>query len=57
VSKKRFDPKDATPAEIAAAREQYGSNDVEIDEGAAASRADNGVWVAAWVWLSNKDVT
>lgn len=41
----------ATPAEIAEAREMYGSDEINIDEGARASRADDGTWVAAWVWV------
>ena len=28
------------------------TNDVEIDENAALSLADDGTWVAAWVWVS-----
>jgi len=41
----------ATAEEIVRAREEYGGEDIEIDENAAASRGDDGVWVAAWVWL------
>ena len=48
----------ATDDEIARARSIYTSPScavVEIDAGAEASRIDNGVWVAAWVWLENYD--
>lgn len=44
----------ATEEEIALARRRYieGScTDIEIDDGALASRADDGTWVQAWVWL------
>jgi hypothetical protein len=44
----------ATPAEIAEAREKYRTDECEIDDEAWASRGDDGVWVAAWVWLRNK---
>ena len=46
----------ATEDEINRARQEYahGSDDnIEIDEEAATSRGDDGVWVAAWVWLPN----
>lgn len=41
----------ATDQEIVAAREQYGSDDVEVDHNALASDADHGTWVQAWVWV------
>lgn len=47
----------ATPAEIQCARDNYANDDCEIDDDAQASRmdesrgGDNGVWVAAWVWI------
>lgn len=37
------------------ARKQYAepsSNDVEVDDDAAISRADDGTWVQAWLWLA-----
>lgn len=49
---------DATPAEIARARELYAEgsdDDIEVDDNAKASRADDGLWVQAWVWLPNED--
>lgn len=47
----------ATPDEIERARDEYafGSNDqIEIDDGAAASRGEGGLWIAAWVWLGDE---
>ena len=44
----------ATEAEILEARELYAyssDDNIEVDEEAAASRVDDGVWVAAWVFL------
>jgi hypothetical protein len=43
----------ATDLEIERARDEYGTEDIEIDGNAKASRAEDGVWVAAWVWLAN----
>lgn len=45
----------ATPEEISEARDLYGSTEIEIDDNAGASRADGGLWVAAWVWLDRPD--
>jgi hypothetical protein len=42
----------ATDKEIAIAREVYGNEWVCIDEGAPASRTnDGGTWIQAWVWI------
>ena len=49
-------PTYATPEQISAARELYalGSDDnIEIDDNALVSTADDGVWVQAWVWVPN----
>ena len=43
----------ATQEEIDEARAMYADDDINIDDGAKASRADEGVWVAAWVWVPN----
>lgn len=45
------------PGHIAQARESYASDDVEIDDAPEVSEADNGVWVAAWVWVRDDEVT
>lgn len=45
----------STPQEIERARKQYGSDDIEIDDGAQASRTDAGMWVAGWLWLRDAD--
>lgn len=42
---------------IAAAREQYcqgSDNDIEIDDDPKLSHADEGCWVAAWVWIASR---
>ncbi len=43
----------ADPALREAANDAYGTDDIEIDDEPATSEADNGVWVAAWVWIAN----
>jgi hypothetical protein len=45
----------ATEEEIKEARELYQTDDIEIDDGAKASRTEGeGLWVAAWVWLERR---
>lgn len=39
----------ATPRQIERAREEYQTDDIEIDDGALASPNEDGTWVAAWV--------
>ena len=41
---------------IAQARESYVSDEIEIDDNPKLSIVDEGVWVAAWVWVDNADV-
>lgn len=46
----------ADTEEIQRARNLYGNDECEIDDDAQASRAPGeGVWVQAWVWLSEDD--
>lgn len=45
----------ATTQEIEAARANYESDEINVDEGALTSRADDGVWVNAWVWISPEE--
>lgn len=45
----------ADPALIEAAREAYGSEDIEIDDMAGASPGEGGTWVQAWVWIADED--
>lgn len=47
----------ATPEELDRARAIYGSDEIEIDEGAFTSRCEeeNGLWVSAWVWVKLPD--
>lgn len=42
---------------VEAARREYGSDDIEIDDDAKLSRApeDGGTWVAAWVWVRDAE--
>ena len=41
---------------IAQAREQYCSDDIEIDDKTRVSPTDEGCWVQAWLWVSNEEV-
>jgi len=46
----------ATQDEVERARNEYGSDDVAIDDDAESSiTAPAGVWVQAWVWLDDED--
>lgn len=45
----------ATPEQIESARAIYGSDDINIDDGAGISQSDDGVWVHAWVWLNDEE--
>lgn len=46
----------ATPDEIEEARNEYGNDECEIDDGAVStSRSDDGLWVNAWVWLARSE--
>lgn len=56
VGHKEFSP--ATEEEIKLAREKYHAEfpEIEIDDDAGTSEADDGTWVQAWVWLSNEDL-
>jgi hypothetical protein len=33
------------------ARDRHGNEELQIDEDAVISEADDGAWVAAWVWI------
>jgi hypothetical protein len=45
----------ADPALQEQAMMRYSTDDIEIDDEAATSEADNGTWVAAWVWIARDD--
>ncbi len=47
------DERAATPDEIEKARNLYQTDDVQIYPEAVASRADEGYWVEAWVWIED----
>lgn len=38
---------------IARARNDYGSDDIDIVDAAELQKAEHGTWVAAWVWMSD----
>lgn len=40
---------------VEVARDIYGSDDIEIDDDATISAADDGVWVAGWLWVHNEN--
>jgi hypothetical protein len=49
-------PADPDADAIAAkAREQYGTNEVEIEDPPFVSESGDGAWVMAWVWLGNDE--
>lgn len=41
---------------IEIARREYVTDEVEIDGHPAMSHADDGAWVAAWVWVSDVEI-
>jgi len=43
------DPRDEIYREMA--REEYGSDECEIDDNAVVSYGEDGAFVAAWVWV------
>lgn len=42
----------ATEQERKAAKDEYATDECEIDEDAYTSHADDGYWVSAWVWIA-----
>lgn len=40
---------------IAAAREAYGSDEIEVDDDAKISEGDEGAFVQGWLWVSNAE--
>ncbi len=50
------DPDDREAAYIAAGREKWCNDDLEIDDHPMVSLGgDPGAWVAAWVWVTDED--
>lgn len=48
----------ATPEQIERARNEYclcSDDNIEIDDNAAVSEGEEGVWVQAWVWLQHEE--
>ena len=46
----------AGPELVKAARNEYASDDVEIDGVAGKSETGGGAWVQAWVWVSKDEM-
>ena len=46
----------ATRKERLAASAIHGSADINVDDDAKCAECSEGVWVAAWVWVSNDDI-
>ena len=40
---------------VARAREDYGADEIEVDDDAEVSVTPNGKWVAAWLWLQDEE--
>jgi hypothetical protein len=38
---------------ISAARGKYGDDNIEIDDDAEMSEAEDGTWVTEWVWIAS----
>jgi hypothetical protein len=49
-----FAPNPEDDAFVDAARE-HADDDLEVDGMAFTSRADEGCWVSAWIWISDKE--
>ena len=47
----------ATPEQMRAAQEFVNGQEILIDNNALASIAEDGVWVQAWVWVPNEDLS
>lgn len=45
----------ASDEEREAAANLHATDDLEIDDEASVSRADDGYWVSAWVWVPERD--
>ena len=43
----------ATAEQVAAASDEYCTDEINIDDGAPISEGDDGIWVQAWLWVSN----
>lgn len=50
---------ESATAYVSKAREKYAdpsSDDIEIDDDPFISTADGGIWVNAWVWVSDEEI-
>lgn len=55
-SGERDELRPATSNERHAAFVIHGETDIEIDDNAVCAEGSEGVWVAAWVWVSNENI-
>ena len=55
-SRRGIDMAEELPA-VTAARLEYASDELEIDDTPAVSPSDDGTWVAAWVWVGKDRYT
>ncbi len=46
----------ATPEQVKAANDMYRNDDIEIDPDALRSRADEGYWISAWVYMADDEL-
>lgn len=47
---------DRKEAAVQLARNNYCTDDLGIDDNPQISSSDEGMWVAAWVWVSNAEI-
>lgn len=47
----------ASHTELELARKIYADDDIQIDSDANVARADDGIWVQAWVFVSSESLT
>jgi hypothetical protein len=45
----------ASAEEMSAASDEHACDEIEIDDEASVSRADEGYWVSAWVWVATPE--
>lgn len=46
----------ALPEEVKLAKDMYSSDEIHIDDPAPVVRSDAGIWVQAWVFVSNESL-
>ena len=53
---KDYDEAKPDQHELEIARATHVTDELEIDDNASTSRGDDGVWVSAWVYVSNEEL-